>query len=920
MRAYRRPAAGLLTLLVALILSVPGGVLFAQQTPTGRVVGKVVDAESGAPIVSAVVEIVGTSTLAHTGVDGRYTLVGVPVGEVAIRARMIGYQAKTVTGVVVPPGGAVGQDVSLIPVAFEIEEMTVAAAAERGTVARALEEQRTSTAIVSSVTAEEIQRTPDSDAGQAVQRVSGVTVQDGTFIFVRGLGERYTSTTLNGTRVPSPEPEKRIVPLDLFPSSLLEGITTSKTFTPDQSGDFSGARVELKTKEFPVQGLATLSLSAGFNGSGSFNNVVKAPRAGGEFIAVGSGDRAIPDAAAQAGDLTGLSTPEVNNVIASFRDIWSAYSNTGYKNGGLGLSIGGENPVFGQLLGYVASLSYSEDQELREDEERALATTGGPVNAYSGESGRLAVLWGGLLNLSTRLGSNTRLALENTYTRSADNEATVLHGVNEQFSQFGLLEITRMSYTERSVLSSQLRGDHLLGARHMLDWAASYAKTRRYEPDRSDLVYSSAQNADGSFRRIAWADVPQGASRTFSDLHEDSWQGKLNYRLYLGDPQKLRSVKVGVDYRTTDRDADSRQFDIRNLGLTDQELTGDPEVLFGDANAGAGKLTLLANANVGRYTASEDITAAYLQAEFPLSGRLSLVGGARVEKWDLTVNSIKTNGTTSVSNPNSTDVLPSLSLTYQLAPDHQLRLSGSQTVSRPEYREVSDVNSFDILGGLQMFGNPDLDRALIQNLDLRWEWYPRPGEAISIAGFAKWFDNPIEQIQVAQTGANALSWVNADAAENYGVELEVRKRLDFLGGALAPFSVFGNLTLMHSEIQTGNDSISALTNDKRPMVGQAKEVVNAGLNYASAGGFTATLLYNLTGRRIADAGVQPLPDTYVEARSLLDASVQFPVGGMLFRLDGKNLIDDPVERTQGDITTLRYRTGRIFRMGVTIGL
>ncbi|MGE0352679.1 MAG: TonB-dependent receptor [Gemmatimonadales bacterium] len=883
--------------------------------------GRVIDASSGTPIAGAIVEVVGTALRAQSAIDGRYTLLDVPAGTVSLSVRMIGFTPKTVTGIVVTAGGAAGQDVTLSAKVYQVEELTVVAASEQGSVAKALEEQRASTSIVSQVTAEEMQKTPDSDAGQAVQRVSGVTVQDGRYIFVRGLGERYTSTTLNGARVPSPEPEKRVVPLDLFPSSLLEGITTSKTFTPDQPGDFSGARVELKTREFPLRRLATVSLSAGLNTEGAFNTVVKAPRVGGEFFGFGSSDRNIPSAAASAGDLSGLNNQQVDQIITSFRDVWSANQGNGYGNGGFGLSLGGEDPVFGQLIGYAGSLSYSEGQEVRKDEERALATTGGPINQYRGETGRLSVLWGGLLNLSTRLGSSSKLSFENTYTRSADNEAIMLHGVNEQFSQYGVLEVTRLSYTERSVYAGQLKGDHLLGDRNLIDWAASYSRTRRYEPDRSDLVYQVARNAaTGEFQRLGWADLPQGASRTFSDLVENAYEARGNYRLLLGDISRQGSVKVGVDYRHTDRDADSRQFDIRNLSLDNQELAQAPEVVFGDGNAEAGKLTLIANANVGRYTARENITAGYLQAEVPLGRRLRLVGGARVERWDLSVTSVKINGTDTTSNPTATDILPALSLTYQLGGAHQLRLSASQTVSRPDYREVSNVNSFDILGGLQLFGNENLDRALIQNLDARWEFYPGSGEAISVAAFAKHFTHPIEQIQVAQTGANALSWVNAEAADNYGLELEVRKNLGFVSSRLAPLNLFGNTTIMHSRIRTGNDSLSSLTSSERPMVGQANHVVNAGLNFTSAAGLSATVLYNLTGRRIADAGVEPLPDTYIEARSLLDASFQFPLLGMTMRLDGKNLLDSPVERTQGDVTTLRYRTGRVFSFGVTVGL
>ena len=219
-----------------------------------------------------------------TAVDGRYLFERVPAGPVSLRARMIGYGPKVVTDIVVPEGGSVAQDIALSTEVVQLEEIAVTAEAERGTVNRALDEQRNATNIVSSITAEQIQKSPDSDAGQAVQRVSGVTVQDGRYVFVRGLGERYTTTSLNGARLPSPEPERKVVPLDLFPASLLEGITTSKTFTPDQSGDFSGASVNLKTREFPARRVVTFSLSGGLNGTAAGKELARAPRVGGEWL------------------------------------------------------------------------------------------------------------------------------------------------------------------------------------------------------------------------------------------------------------------------------------------------------------------------------------------------------------------------------------------------------------------------------------------------------------------------------------------------------------------------------------------------------------------------------------------------------------------------------------------------------------
>lgn len=886
----------------------------------GRITGRLLDAEKGTPIVAAQVEVVGTALLATTGPDGRYLLVGVPAGVISLRARMIGYQPKVVTGVVVRAGEATGMDISLPVQVLNLEEITVTAAAERGTVEAALDDQRQASTIINTVTAEQIRKSPDSDAGQAIQRVSGVTVQDGKYVFVRGLGERYTTTALNGARIPSPEPEKKVVPLDLFPSGLLESITTSKTFTPEQPGDFSGARVNLQTRDFPVGGITSLTVSAGFNASATGADIVKAPTVGGEWIGAAGQERRIPGPVAAGGDLRGLSTSELNNLIASFRDVWSAVQGPGSANGGFSLALGGERDIASTPVGYLASFSYSYGQEVRHDEQRALATTGGPINVYTGSTGRTSVLWGGLFNLNAHLGPGTRIALNNTYTRSADNEATRLSGVNEEFSQFGDLDVQRLTFTERRVRSNQFTADHVLNENNIVNWSVTSSGTRRYEPDRSDLVYQAVVDpATGDVTPIAWSDLRQSATRTFSDLHEKAIDLGANYHRLLGSPGHRTTVKVGGSWRRTSRDAVSRAYDIRNRSLDDYNLRQDPVTVFGDENALAGRLTLQANSNGGSYDAEDRVGAGYAQIELPLTSRLQLVGGARVEAWDLKVHSRTVQGVDTLANPTSTDVLPSVALNLRLGEDHNVRLAATQTLSRPEYREVAAVNSFDILGGLTLFGNPGLRRALIRNVDLRWEWYPDRGEIVSIGFFAKAFERPIEKIVVAQTGASALSYVNAESASNYGVEVDVRKSLRPLGAFFEPFTAFANTTLMHSRIRPGNDSLSSLTNASRPMVGQSPYVVNAGVTWAHPGSrVNATVLYNVVGRRIAEAGVAPLPDTYEQARHMLDVSLELPLfHEASVKLDAKNLLDSPYRLTQGEVTRVRYRTGRVFSAALT---
>lgn len=909
----RRPLLVRLPLLLALLLAAAPA-LMAQAT--GRIVGRVIDAGQGSPIAGVVLEVVGTTVRAQAAIDGRFTLANVPAGSVAVRARYIGYQPKVVEGITVPAGGTATQDIALSTQVVELEELSVQAAAEQGTVARALEEQRYAPNVVNAITAEQIAKSPDSDAGQAVQRVSGVTVQDGKYVFVRGLGERYTTTELNGARVPSPEPEKKVVPLDIFPAGLLEGITTSKTFTPDQSGDFSGAVVNLRTREFPARRVFTLSTGVAVNDAATGQSLQKAPTVGQEWLGFAGSARRLPGQLAAAGDLTGSSPAQVNGYIASLRDVWSSRKGNGGPNGSFGLSLGGEDPFFGQRIGYLASFNYGVGQEVRDNEQRALATTGGPINQYRGSTASTSVLWGGLVNLSTRIGTGTKLQFNTTYTRSADNEAKALHGVYEEFSQLGELALTRLTFTERSVRSHQLLGEHLFGQRHFVEWRANAASTRRYEPDRSDLIYT-ASVTNGVVTPREWADIRQSATRTFSDIHETNYDVGGSYRLSLGSLNSPVNVKVGGAYRTTDRDADSRAYDIRNLNLTSAELSAPPESVFSETNALAGRLLLQPNTNGGQYTAKDHVGAGFLQVDLPIGSRLQAIAGARVERWTLDLTTTDFRGNPAPITRTSTDVLPALGLNVRVTERQTLRLSATQTLSRPEYRELSPVTSFEILGGLTTLGNPGLKRALIQNYDARWEFYPSSGEILSVGVFAKQFDQPIERVIVGTTGASALSFVNADKANNYGVELEVRKNLGFLSTALQGLTAFSNTTIMRSRITPGNDSISSLTSSERPMVGQAGYVVNAGLGWTDGSGrWSATALFNVVGRRISEAGQNPLPDTYEEARKVVDVSLQAPLfQDLTLRLDGKNLLNAPYRFTQGDVTRLKYYSGRVFGVG-----
>lgn len=885
----------------------------------GRIVGRVVDGDGGLPLGGARVTVVGTSIAATTRVDGRFVLQSVAAGIVTLRAAMIGYTPKTVIGVRVADGEATTQDISLSGQATVLEEISVTAEREQGSVNAALDEQLNSIGIVNAVSGEQIRRSPDGDAAAAIQRVSGATLQDGKYLNLRGLGDRYTQASLNGARIPSPEPERKVVPLDLFPSALLDEITTSKTFTPDQAGDFSGGAVNIKTREFPGRPYLSLSLSAGFNDAVTGQRLTFAPATGRDWAAFGAGPRALPGPVAAVDFTQPLSPAQTNALVNAFRDVWSARRRSGSPNGGGGLTLGGTLPTGGTGLSYLLSGSYSYTQEIRAKEQRAIAqpasTTGGSVtelDRYDGSTGRNSALWGGIANFSTTLGAHSKLSLNNTYNRTMDNEGRFETGTSENLAL--PLQIQRLRYVERSIYSSQLGAHHELADRHFLDLGLTISGVARREPDRSEVVY---ETSTGTPSWYGFAN--EAAVRTFANLTERSIEGSASWQFRFGATPSNRFAQIGALYRQTERDASNRAYSIsllRPLADPDRALT--PEQLFdGRFTQGSDDVfRILPLAAGGSYDARDELLAGYGMLTLELGQSLELIGGARIEHSTVRVSSLSTAGEPSRATPSYTDVLPSLALNYRVSSKSNLRLSATQTLSRPEYRELSPILFREVIAGDNIKGNPELQRALIRNFDLRWEWYPRGGEVISIALFAKQFSDPIERIYQGTSGTRIITYVNAEGADNYGVEAEVRQGLDVLIPALQPFTVFANATVMKSQIRL-DPGAGSVTNAERKMVGQAPYVLNAGLTWKHpSADASATLLFNRIGERITEAGEIPLPDVVEQPRNVLDASVLFPLfGGLSARADARNLLNAPYRITQGGVVRHGFEAGRVFSLG-----
>jgi TonB-dependent receptor len=511
------------------------------------------------------------------------------------------------------------------------------------------------------------------------------------------------------------------------------------------------------------------------------------------------------------------------------------------------------------------------------------------------------------------LGNHSQIHLNNSYNRSADNTARSEQGVDENTRS--TVRVERLTYVERYVRSHQLRGEHQAGSRHRLDWSLSTSAVERAEPDRSEFVTWMDPTPP------VWFNDFEGAVRTFGSLTETALEGSAQYafsfRLGGGD---LSELKAGVRWRTTDREAASQGFRIQAFDWApgDPRWQAPPEEFFDGRNARPGDRSFLLSRELagGGYLADDELTAGFLMADVALLPRLRLIGGVRQEQYTLNVTSENQVGQVSVTERDYTDLLPALSAVVSLTDRQQLRFAASRTLARPEFRELAPITYREVLGGDQVIGNQNLERTLIRNVDLRWEWYPRPGEVFSVGVFRKDFDAPVEERYLARSGTDTRTFENAASAVNEGVEIEFSTGLGRLTPSLENLSAFANVTLMRSEVDTGNPS-----DEPRALVGQAPYVLNGGMTWSPvAEGWTATLLYNVVGPRIRNARASgvTVEDVKEESRHLLDLSVRFPVrGGLSGKVDLKNLLDSPYELRQGPVLRASWRTGRSVSAGIS---
>lgn len=842
--------------------------VFSQQT--GKITGKVTDTKTGESLIGLTVKITGGTAGASTDVEGRYTLGNLTPGKYSLTFSYIGYQSKNITEIEVLAGKTTNLDVSVEEASSQaLDEVVITATIRQESISGLYAQQKNSVSISSGITSEQIRRTPDRNTSDVLKRVSGASIQDNKFVIIRGLADRYNTSILNNAVLPSSEPDRKAFSFDIIPSNLIDKIVVNKTASADLPGDFAGGVVQVITRDVPEENFLNATISFGYNSQSTFNDFTSNPRNKYDFFGFDDGSRKLPSGfPGSFQTYNPLSNAEKAKFSSQLKNSYPQVSSMAIPSQNHQLTWGNKKDLKnGGSFGNVLSLSYRNSQNAAVAERRDYEFSGTPFYEYNEDIFKYNTNVGVLANFAFIKGGN-KFAFKNIYNRSFEDNYTSRTGFTTDNIQDIRLNVSDL--TEKSLLNSQLEGEHQIGKKQMkLSWNLNYARVERDQPDQRSIDYRRSLGSQEPFRLI-----DRNTRRLFSGLEEDTYSAQAAVTVPLKFFNRTTTMKAGLLKQYKQRDFNARIFNYLFVGpsVFEPSYSSLPVgEIFSAQNINENGYVLndFTN-NTDSYDANSDLNAGFLMFDNRFGEQFRLSFGARVEQFAQTLNAIDFSGQQVAAKQDNLDILPSANLTYSLNAKSNLRLSGSQTVSRPEFRELALFNYYDFISQTSVTGNPNLKRATITNADLRYELYPSAGETFTVSAFYKNFNDPIEQRVNSNSTpvVRGINFLNADQATSLGLELDIRKKLSFLGDKewLNNLTAFANASYIDSKVQgVGID---------RPLQGQSPYLVNAGLQYfAPKSSITFTSVYNRIGQRIFLVGYQGYPDIYENARDVLDLQI-----------------------------------------------
>lgn len=877
-------------LLIFLALVLTKFIYADDNSARGKIIGKVIDKSNNEPIIGLVVMIDGTSIGTQTNFDGQYELINLKAGTYKLVFKYLSYNTKIIEGVVVNSGKSTTLNVLMEEQGKQLQEVVVTSTYKKESLGALYTIQKNNVTISDGISSDIIKKSPDRNTSEVLRRVSGASIQDNKFVVIRGLSDRYNVALINGSPLPSTEPDKRAFSFDIFPANLLDNMTVTKAATPDLPGDFAGGVIQLNTKDFPEEKFFNVNMGLSINSITKGRKFIQNSSTGKyDFLGVDDGTRAIPDGV-PAEENYPSSAKKAAAMSRLFQNDWGYNDNTVAAPGGsFQILYGNKSKIAKKDFGFVYGITYNNSQRYNQIERQDFDNSIGKRFIFADDNYKNNITLGGLLNLSYQTGKNSKVSLKNIYNINTDINTTIRNGINLEDNTPDTIKIKSYNYefTSKRLLSSQVNYEKMFPKNEIRFKAnAGVSRIDRDEPDARSLQYSNniTQSPDAPMLAQINFTPDKNARKFYSKLNENTYSFGTDVTVPFNLFKDKSSVKVGVYASKREREFEARFFGFKRQGfpISDSILSLGPEHLFDLANlADSTKIPFkgfiledITNPTA-RYTAQNNLQAAYIMFDNHLLKNLRIVWGARVESNNIKLQSP---GDSLELNITNVDLLPSANFTYALTEKMNLRFAYSKTVSRPEFRELATFEYEDFITNTLIQGNPNVKRALITNFDVRWELYPRAGEVLSVTGFYKNFNNPIESVYLG--GSNKTkTFQNVTEAKNYGLELEFRRKLNFLNSIdfLAwekwdNFVFYANTSFIKSVVDLRGNINAA--DSIRPLQGQSPYIVNAGFQYSDdKTGLNVSILYNVIGRRIVEAGFLGYENVWEAPRNLLDAQV-----------------------------------------------
>jgi len=847
---------------------------FSVSAQTYVFTGKVMN-QRNEPVVGASVVVRPGNRAMVTDVEGRFSIQLEQGKKYSLQISAVSYVTKTIGEIEAGKDLDNHIDIVLQPAMKELEGVVVRGTTRRQeNTAALLSFQRNNTALSSVLAADFIRQTPDKNTGEVLKRVSGASIQDNKYVIVRGLSDRYNQALLNDAPMPSSEPDKKAFSFDMIPAVMIDNIIINKTATPDLTGEFAGGLVQVNTRDIPSKSQLSVGLSLGYNTQSTFRDFVSNDRNALAWFGFDNGSRSLP-----AG-IPGVSAyraqtdeQKINSTRLFPDDVYAETTRRALPISTLNLSYSGRRQFRnGATFGTIVSLYHRQGSIIYDDVQRGrYEQVRTPIFEGSEVQNRFSVNTGLLANF-TYLKGRHKVSFKNLFNQLYDDNYYMR--ALENTGRLQDVSLRSSFLNQRSLYSGQLEGDHTLSASGIrLKWNGNFSYNNKTQPDfRTAQYVRSFTDPSGDFELD-----DDDTRRFYSDLRDYNFGANGSLAIPFNLKEQKQTLKIGGGTLIRFRDFNARVFRYEPASIT-TDLTKPYDRMFLNSNINANGVFLDEQTqNTDQYFGISTLNSAFAMLDNTF-GNLRVIWGLRAEFFEQFLESTDLSAKRVMVNTEKWDFLPSVNITYSFNPKNQLRIAASKTVARPEFREIAPFQFFDYEQIWGISGETSLKRTAILNGDIRYEYYPRSGEILSIGIMAKQFTNPIE-IRM-DPGSNGDRWLfnyaNAESATLYGVELEVRKSLDFINQKLNKLFFIGNATFLRSSVTLVTEtSTSVKTEQDRPLFGQSPYLINGGFQF-SGKSWNMTALYNRIGPRLAlvgDPAGAGFYDIYEKPRNLVDIMV-----------------------------------------------